>query len=119
MGKKATLLGLPLLAVAALSSSLNSPTRQQTIALSLPESPSVAFPVTEPVTAVVKVAHPDYEYAVKPGDNLSMIFSQLGFAYSELMKIMETDLDYLALDTIRPGNVLRFWKGSGNTLSKM
>ncbi|PAR23200.1 peptidase M23 [Vibrio metoecus] len=118
MRKKATLVGLPLLAVAAISSSLNSPIRQQRIELSLPDSPVVQFSSAEH-TDVVKVGYPDYEYEIKPGDNLSTIFSQLGFPYTELMKIMETDLNYLALDTLRPGNVLRFWKGSDNTLSKM
>lgn len=119
MRKKATLVGLPLLAVAAISSSLNSPTRQQRIELSLPESPLVQFSSAEHTVEVVKVGHPDYEYEIKPGDNLSTIFNQLGFAYTELMKVMETDLNYLALDTLRPGNVLRFWKGSDNTLAKM
>lgn len=107
MRKKATLVGLPLLAVAAISSSLNSPTRQQRIELSLPESPLVQFSSAEHTVEVVKVGHPDYEYEIKPGDNLSTIFNQLGFAYTELMKVMETDLNYLALDTLRPGNVLR------------
>ncbi|EGQ9170415.1 peptidoglycan DD-metalloendopeptidase family protein [Vibrio cholerae] len=119
MRKKATLVGLPLLAVAAISSSLNSPTRQQRIELSLPESPLVQFSSAEHTVEVVKVGNPDYEYEIKPGDNLSTIFNQLGFAYTELMKVMETDLNYLALDTLRPGNVLRFWKGSDNTLAKM
>ncbi len=33
---------------------------------------------------------------------------------------METDLNYLALDTLKPGNILRFWKAqNGNALSKM
>lgn len=112
MRKKATLVGLPLLAVAAISSSLNSPTRQQRIELSLPESPLVQFSSAEHTVEVVKVGHPDYEYEIKPGDNLSTIFNQLGFAYTELMKVMETDLNYLALDTLRPGNVLRFGKAA-------
>lgn len=104
MRKKATLVGLPLLAVAAISSSLNSPTRQQRIELSLPESPLVQFSSAEHTVEVVKVGHPDYEYEIKPGDNLSTIFNQLGFAYTELMKVMETDLNYLAL-LIRYGRV--------------
>lgn len=56
MRKKATLVGLPLLAVAAISSSLNSPTRQQRIELSLPESPLVQFSSAEHTVEVVKVA---------------------------------------------------------------
>lgn len=123
--KKATLVGLPLLAVAAMSTSLNSPIRHQRIELSLPDSAFASFATatTAPKvehTKIVKTAHPDYEYEIKPGDNLSSIFSQLGFPYTELMKVMETDLNYLALDTLKPGNVLRFWKDSkNNTLTKM
>ncbi|MCV5737228.1 hypothetical protein OFN56_35550, partial [Escherichia coli] len=54
------------------------------------------------------------------GDNLSTIFSQLGFGYSSLMKVMETDLNYLALDTLKPGNTLRFWRNDATgELEKM
>ena len=36
------------------------------------------------------------------------------------MKIMETDLNYLALDTLRPGNTLRFWRDADTKrLAKM
>jgi len=53
---------------------------------------------------------PSFEYQIQSGDNLSTIFTQLGFGYQEMMKVMETDLDYLVLDTLRPGNTLRFWQ---------
>ncbi|MDA0148936.1 peptidoglycan DD-metalloendopeptidase family protein [Vibrio sp. LaRot3] len=63
---------------------------------------------------------PDFEYEIQSGDNLSSIFDQLGFGYSDLMRIMETDLNYLALDTLKPGNTLRFWRDEEtNQLAKM
>ncbi|WP_195706234.1 peptidoglycan DD-metalloendopeptidase family protein [Vibrio sp. VB16] len=52
---------------------------------------------------------PDYSYIIQKGDNLSSIFDQLGFPYSDLLKVMEADLNYLMLDTLKPGNQLLFW----------
>jgi len=63
---------------------------------------------------------PDYSYTIQKGDNLSSIFDQLGFPYSDLLKVMEADLNYLMLDTLKPGNQLLFWGTEGqNHLSKM
>lgn len=63
---------------------------------------------------------PDYSYTIRKGDNLSSIFDQLGFPYSDLLKVMEADLNYLMLDTLKPGNQLLFWSTKGqNHLSKM
>jgi len=108
---------LPLLAVIAISRTSKQSDYHRTIDLSLPESTLVSdfFSDNDVVRDV-----PNYEYVIRKGDNLSTIFQQLGFGYSELMKIMETDLNYLALDTLRPGNTLRFWRDeeTGN-LSKM
>lgn len=116
--KKATVVGLPLLAVAALSSSLSNPSYPRKIELSIPESHIVESILSE--TTEPRQSYPDYEYEIKSGDNLSTIFNQLGFSYQELMKIMETDLNYLALDTLKPGNVLRFWRSQdGRSLAKM
>lgn len=117
-GKKASVVGLPLLAVAAISSSLNSPSYPRTIELSIPESQIVESILSD--SADSQRVYPDYEYEIQSGDNLSSIFTQLGFTYQEMMKVMETDLNYLALDTLKPGNILRFWKGQdGKSLAKM
>ncbi|WP_425667676.1 peptidoglycan DD-metalloendopeptidase family protein [Vibrio tubiashii] len=108
---------LPLLAAVAISSAPKHDKYHRTIDLSLPESSLVSdFLLDNEVVRDV----PHYEYVIQAGDNLSTIFDQLGFGYSELMKIMETDLNFLALDTLKPGNTLRFWRNeeTGN-LSKM
>ncbi|GAB2647065.1 peptidoglycan DD-metalloendopeptidase ShyA [Vibrio panuliri] len=111
------LLSLPLVAVVAMTSiGSHSPTIR-TIDLSLPESGLVETLLQE---SVESADMPDYEYQIRVGDNLSSIFEQLGFGYSDLMKIMETDLNYLALDTLKPGNTLRFWRDEETkTLGKM
>ncbi|WP_411572398.1 peptidoglycan DD-metalloendopeptidase family protein [Vibrio sp. TH_r3] len=63
---------------------------------------------------------PQFSYIINQGDNLSSIFEQLGFPYSDLLKVMETDLNYLMLDTLRPGNQLMFWgTEDGQHLDKM
>lgn len=111
------LLSLPVAAALVLSATNKSNQYQRTIDLSLPESSIVNDLLTD-----VEVVHdmPNYEYVIQKGDNLSSIFSQLGFGYSELMKIMETDLNYLALDTLKPGNTLRFWRDAETkNLAKM
>nr|WP_275658689.1 peptidoglycan DD-metalloendopeptidase family protein [Vibrio brasiliensis] len=110
-------LSLPILAAIAVSSSPQHGQYQHTIDLSLPDSTLVDHLMTD--TDVAQDV-PDYEYVIQAGDNLSSIFNQLGFGYSELMKIMETDLNYLALDTLKPGNTLRFWRDEETkSLAKM
>lgn len=115
--KKLMLLSLPIVAVIVMASIGNQSPTIRTIDLSLPESVLVNALLGE---ATESTDMPDYEYQIRTGDNLSSIFEQLGFGYSDLMKIMETDLNYLALDTIKPGNTLRFWRDEEtNSLSKM
>ncbi len=105
--KKWSLISLPVLAAVALSSVNNNRPLTRTIDLSIPESEIVSDIMQ---TELSHVDVPDYEYTIQSGDNLSSIFDQLGFGYSELMSVMATDLNYLALDTLKPGNKLRFWK---------
>lgn len=114
--KKMAVLSLPIFIAVALSSAPNSGRYHRTIELSLPESTLMNDWLAEHDETV---DIPDYEYVIQSGDNLSTIFNQLGFGYSELMQIMETDLNYLALDTLRPGNTLRFWRDENRKLAKM
>ncbi len=34
---------------------------------------------------------------------------KLGLPYSDLLKLMETDLNHLRIDTLKPDDILRFW----------
>lgn len=54
----------------------------------------------------------DYLYTIEEGDTLSAIFDMLRIPQSTMYEILETDLAVLALDTLRPGNHLRFWVDS-------
>lgn len=117
--RKALLLySLPVLVAIGVSNSLKESSLTKTIALNLPESQVVENILD--ATTVEVVTPPNFEYQIQAGDNLSTIFSQLGFGYSSLMKVMETDLNFLALDTLKPGNKLRFWRNeSTGELEKM
>ncbi|BBM66443.1 peptidoglycan DD-metalloendopeptidase family protein [Vibrio alfacsensis] len=117
--RKALLLySLPVLVAIGISHSLQESSLTKTIALNLPESQVVEKILDAKMTDVV--SPPNFEYQIQAGDNLSTIFSQLGFGYSSLMKVMETDLNFLALDTLKPGNTLRFWRDeSTGELDKM
>lgn len=46
-------------------------------------------------------------HEVQPGDTLSSIFNRYGAPTSDLYNIMETDVEYLALETLQPGTQLR------------
>ena len=115
--KKMMLLSLPVVAMVALTTLSGTSNNYRTIDLSLNSSELVNTILSE---TIENEDRPNLEYHIQTGDNLSAIFEQLGFGYSELMKIMETDLNYLALDTLKPGNTLRFWRDEGtNNLTKM
>lgn len=51
----------------------------------------------------------NYAYSISKGDSLSSIFELLRIPQSTMYAILETDLAILALDTLKPGNTLRFW----------
>lgn len=46
-------------------------------------------------------------HQVQPGDTLGSIFSALGAPMSDMYKIMEADVEYLALATLQPGTEFR------------
>lgn len=51
----------------------------------------------------------DYYYTIGKGDTLSQIFDMLRIPQATMYEILESDLAVLALDTIKPGDGLRFW----------
>lgn len=104
---KLLLASMPVLALAAFWGTFSSDSSRTVINVQLPESKLVEQIISD---RQLSVSIPDYEYHIRPGDTLSNIFEKLGFGYSDLMKVMETDLNYLALDTIKSGDTLRFWQ---------
>jgi murein DD-endopeptidase len=62
----------------------------------------------------------DFFYTIDTGDTLSQIFDKIQIPQADMYSVLETDLAILALDTLKPGNHLRFWvdRNSG-ALSKL
>ncbi|MDW6005046.1 peptidoglycan DD-metalloendopeptidase family protein [Vibrio mangrovi] len=113
------ILGVPLLAGISFYALLNNHTTRHSLEVAISENQLVESLIADQ-QQLPSENLPDYEYVIRPGDNLSSIFEQLGFGYRDLLKIMETDLNYLALDTIQPGDTLRFWKSKDdNSVAKM
>lgn len=113
--KKFALCSSPIL-LAGLLGLIPDSSNQQTVAINIDTKPLSQQPQPE---VIEEVDFPSYEYVIQKGDNLSSIFTKLGFGYQEMMQVMETDLSYLSLDTLRPGNTLRFWSEEDHRLSKM
>ncbi|WP_299199419.1 peptidoglycan DD-metalloendopeptidase family protein [uncultured Amphritea sp.] len=59
-------------------------------------------------SAPLKDPDPEISYVVQKGDTLSTIFDFLHISQPTLYKLMEADLNVLALDTIQPGHQLGF-----------
>ncbi|MRY60861.1 peptidase M23, partial [Parabacteroides distasonis] len=117
--KKVAILGLPLIAAIGVALQSSQSDLTKTIDLDLPDS-TVIESILSPSSVAVVIEPPTFEYQIQTGDNLSSIFNQLGFSYKSMMSVMETDLNFLALDTLRPGNTLRFWRDEATgELSKM
>lgn len=109
---KLLLASMPVLALAAFWGTFSSDPSKTVINVQVPESKLVEQILSDKQPSV---SIPDYEYHIRPGDTLSNIFEKLGFGYSDLMKVMDTDQNYLELDTIKSGDTLRFWQsGDGS-----
>ncbi|MFM2477590.1 peptidoglycan DD-metalloendopeptidase family protein [Celerinatantimonas sp. MCCC 1A17872] len=56
---------------------------------------------------------PDSEYTIVSGDTLGGIFAKLGLSQTQMRNILESDQTQ-ALDTLNPGDKLRFWRDQNN-----
>lgn len=67
-----------------------------------------------------RIEQPRFEYTIKKGDTLSGIFSRLHVPIASMQQLMEADLNHLKIDTLQPGNKLRFWLADGtNQLERL
>ncbi len=80
--------------------------------LSLPTLVSSEAGFTEYEYKLTTIYPENYAYSISKGDSLSYIFDMLRIPQSTMYEILETDLAILALDTLKPGNSLRFWLDS-------
>ncbi|MGL4616079.1 MAG: peptidoglycan DD-metalloendopeptidase family protein [Shewanella sp.] len=73
---------------------------------------------TEPLPTIVDNS-PDFERVIVPGDTLSGLFSKAGVDQVTMYKVLEADLNILALDTLLPGNRIQFWLDDVGQLQKL
>lgn len=62
---------------------------------------------------------PILEHVITNGDTLSKLFEMAGIDQKTMYKVLEADLDVLALDTLMPGNRIQFWDDNQGNLAKM
>lgn len=62
---------------------------------------------------------PDFERIIASGDTLSSLFSKAGVDQQTMYKVLEADLNVLALDTLLPGNRMQFWLDNEGQLQKL
>lgn len=62
---------------------------------------------------------PDFERIIASGDTLSSLFSKAGVDQQTMYKVLEADLNVLALDTLLPGNRIQFWLDNEGQLQKL
>ncbi len=58
-------------------------------------------------------------YEIQPGDTLSQIFEEKGIPATVLHRLLEADVEYLSLETIRPGTMLTFVYSLQGTLEDL
>ncbi|MFT5879844.1 MAG: murein DD-endopeptidase [Moritella sp.] len=83
-------------------------------ALRTPATPETLPEITPATSVTPVVPEPTiFSYEIKKGDTLSAIFEQLGLTQNTLYQILEVDLNLLALDSIKPGQILVFTQFEG------
>lgn len=92
----------------------------------LPQRIPVALDIESLVTnlhlgdeAVETVSHADFVKTIVSGDTLSGLFVEANVDQQTMYKVLEADLNILALDTLKPGNIIRFWLDDSGQLEKL
>lgn len=62
---------------------------------------------------------PSFIHKIAPGDTLSALFDAAGVDQQTMYKVLEADLNILALDTLMPGNRISFWTDDQQQLTKL
>ncbi|QDE33191.1 MULTISPECIES: peptidoglycan DD-metalloendopeptidase family protein [Shewanella] len=79
--------------------------------------PHIAQQDQSPV--IVYQAKPILNHVIESGDTLSKIFELAGIDQRTMYKVLEADLEVLALDTLLPGNRIQFWGNANGELEKL
>ncbi|AZG72864.1 peptidoglycan DD-metalloendopeptidase family protein [Shewanella livingstonensis] len=68
---------------------------------------------------LVKPISPILDRVIESGDTLSHLFELAGIDQRTMYKVLEADLEVLALDTLLPGNRIQFWDNANGELDKL
>ena len=71
-----------------------------------------------PIANVFETA-PNFDFIVKKGDTLSGLFQQAGVDQQTMYRVLEADLNILALDTLMPGNQVKFYLNEQGELAEL
>lgn len=97
------------------------PSQQQMLPQRIPvalDIESFVQPAEQMLTETV-VARPDYVKTIVSGDTLSGLFLDANVDQQTMYKVLEADLNILALDTLKPGNIIRFWLDDSGQLTQL
>lgn len=74
----------------------------------------------KPTTQVENIiTRPDFIHKITHGDTLSGLFIQASVDQQTMYRVLEADLNVLALDTLKPGNQIKFWLDDKGELEKL
>jgi len=79
--------------------------------------PNISAPAT--INTKINEPTPILEHVIARGDTLSKLFEMAGIDQKTMYKVLEADLEVLALDTLIPGNRIQFWDDGNGQLTKM
>jgi|TARA_R110002167_G_scaffold242290_3_gene447845 murein DD-endopeptidase len=68
---------------------------------------------------LIKHVSPILDRVIESGDTLSHLFELAGIDQRTMYKVLEADLEVLALDTLLPGNRIQFWDNANGELDKL
>ncbi|AQS36996.1 metalloendopeptidase-like membrane protein [Shewanella psychrophila] len=115
---KKVMLGGGLLIAAAILWPTNKESLPQRIPIDLDiESVIDQLKPTTPVESVI--TRPDFIHQITSGDTLSGLFMQASVDQQTMHRVLEADLNVLALDTLKPGNQIKFWLDDKGELEKL
>ena len=115
---KKIMLGGGLIIAAAILWPTNNESMPQRIPIDLDIETLIAQ--LKPTTQVENIiTRPDFIHKITSGDTLSGLFMQASVDQQTMYRVLEADLNVLALDTLKPGNQIKFWLDDKGELEKL
>ncbi|GGI75580.1 peptidoglycan DD-metalloendopeptidase family protein [Shewanella gelidii] len=94
----------------------SSPTQRIPIELDIA---SIVSKLPQPNDFRLTTPSADASFTVAKGDTLSELFMRAQIDQQTMYRVLEADLNILALDTLQPGNEIRFWLSNDGQLDKL